>query len=285
MPFFSKSEKAQYAPVTLQVLHRQIQERFDAKRSSDYETADAIRDELEEKYSVKIDGHDLRDVTMSSLRSQLGIVLQDTFLFGGTIQEIPQRRMDRLVTQRDPAPKNGIAAQLFVSDILASQLDGNDELLLDLESSEKDLVLINERLQLRGAEIDNLIVDAMSDRFEKDENALNVLRTMTLTVVDGDFPREVLASQNLGFDAFTMAAQMNTPLQYDAKTHGPANVREGRLYLGAIDRNSDASTTVASRSARPRSNIALFSIPGVALLMAFCVFGITRTSANANSRR
>lgn len=32
-----------------------VQERFDAKRSSDYETADAIRDELEEKYSVKID--------------------------------------------------------------------------------------------------------------------------------------------------------------------------------------------------------------------------------------
>jgi ATP-binding cassette subfamily B protein/subfamily B ATP-binding cassette protein MsbA len=37
--------------------------------------------------SVKIDGHDLRQVTMASLRSQLGIVLQDTFLFGGTIRD------------------------------------------------------------------------------------------------------------------------------------------------------------------------------------------------------
>ena len=30
--------------------------------------------------SVTIDGHDVRDVTQTSLRSQLGIVLQDTFL-------------------------------------------------------------------------------------------------------------------------------------------------------------------------------------------------------------
>jgi ATP-binding cassette subfamily B protein/subfamily B ATP-binding cassette protein MsbA len=37
--------------------------------------------------AIKIDGHDVRQVTVSSLRSQLGIVLQDTFLFGGTIAD------------------------------------------------------------------------------------------------------------------------------------------------------------------------------------------------------
>ncbi|MCE5196604.1 MAG: ABC transporter ATP-binding protein/permease, partial [Negativicutes bacterium] len=37
--------------------------------------------------AVRIDGHDLRDVTLQSLRSQLGIVLQDTFIFSGTIGE------------------------------------------------------------------------------------------------------------------------------------------------------------------------------------------------------
>jgi ATP-binding cassette subfamily B multidrug efflux pump len=36
---------------------------------------------------VTIDGHDVRDVTVESLRSQLGIVLQDTFLFSGTIRD------------------------------------------------------------------------------------------------------------------------------------------------------------------------------------------------------
>lgn len=36
---------------------------------------------------IKIDGHDIRTVTQASLRSQLGIVLQDTFLFNGTIAD------------------------------------------------------------------------------------------------------------------------------------------------------------------------------------------------------
>ena len=37
--------------------------------------------------SVLIDGHDLRDVTERSLRSQLGIVPQESFLFSGTIRD------------------------------------------------------------------------------------------------------------------------------------------------------------------------------------------------------
>jgi ATP-binding cassette subfamily B multidrug efflux pump len=37
--------------------------------------------------SLTIDGHDVRGVTQQSLRSQLGIVLQDTFLFGGTVRD------------------------------------------------------------------------------------------------------------------------------------------------------------------------------------------------------
>jgi ATP-binding cassette subfamily B protein len=37
--------------------------------------------------SVSIDGHDLRGVTLASLRSQLGIVPQEPFLFGGSIRD------------------------------------------------------------------------------------------------------------------------------------------------------------------------------------------------------
>ncbi|MCL4870287.1 MAG: ABC transporter ATP-binding protein/permease [Anaerolineae bacterium] len=40
-----------------------------------------------EEGSITIDGYDLRQVTMASLRSQLGIVLQDTFLFSGTVAD------------------------------------------------------------------------------------------------------------------------------------------------------------------------------------------------------
>jgi ABC-type multidrug transport system fused ATPase/permease subunit len=37
--------------------------------------------------AIRIDGRDLREVTMDSLRRQMGIVLQDTFLFSGTVME------------------------------------------------------------------------------------------------------------------------------------------------------------------------------------------------------
>ncbi len=37
--------------------------------------------------SVKIDGYDVRDVTLESLRRRIGIVLQETTLFSGTIRE------------------------------------------------------------------------------------------------------------------------------------------------------------------------------------------------------
>jgi ATP-binding cassette subfamily B protein len=36
---------------------------------------------------ILIDGHAIRDVTIQSLRSQIGIVLQDTFIFSGTIRD------------------------------------------------------------------------------------------------------------------------------------------------------------------------------------------------------
>lgn len=39
------------------------------------------------KGSVKIDGHDLRDVELDSLRQRISVVLQDTFVFSGTIME------------------------------------------------------------------------------------------------------------------------------------------------------------------------------------------------------
>ncbi|KIL47545.1 ABC transporter ATP-binding protein [Jeotgalibacillus campisalis] len=36
---------------------------------------------------IRMDGHDLKDVSLRSLRSQISIVLQDTFIFSGTIKE------------------------------------------------------------------------------------------------------------------------------------------------------------------------------------------------------
>jgi ATP-binding cassette subfamily B protein len=44
---------------------------------------------------ISIDGHDIRDLTLASLRRQVGIVQQDVFLFAGTIREnIAYGRLD-----------------------------------------------------------------------------------------------------------------------------------------------------------------------------------------------
>jgi ABC-type multidrug transport system fused ATPase/permease subunit len=52
---------------------------------------------------VLVDGHDLRDVTMHSLRSQMGIVPQEGFLFSGTIR-------DNIAFGRPSATEEEIAA-------------------------------------------------------------------------------------------------------------------------------------------------------------------------------
>ncbi|MCO4319453.1 ABC transporter ATP-binding protein/permease [Phyllobacterium sp. 21LDTY02-6] len=45
--------------------------------------------------AIYIDGTDIRDMTLTSLRSQIGVVQQDVFLFGGTIREnIAYGRLD-----------------------------------------------------------------------------------------------------------------------------------------------------------------------------------------------
>ncbi len=62
--------------------------------------------------SVKIDGHDVRDLTMKSLRKHIGIVPQETFLFSTTIRENiaygkPEASMDEIVRCAKMAEADG----------------------------------------------------------------------------------------------------------------------------------------------------------------------------------
>jgi ATP-binding cassette subfamily B protein len=52
--------------------------------------------------SIRIDGHDIRDVELKSLRDQIGVVLQDPFLFNGTVGDNiaygkPEANLDEIV--------------------------------------------------------------------------------------------------------------------------------------------------------------------------------------------
>ena len=64
---------------------------------------------------VLVDGHDLRDVTEHSLRSQLGIVPQEGFLFSGTIRDnIALRAPGRRPTTDVARPPPAVGAHEFI---------------------------------------------------------------------------------------------------------------------------------------------------------------------------
>ncbi|KPV50057.1 ABC transporter ATP-binding protein, partial [Kouleothrix aurantiaca] len=66
--------------------------------------------------AITIDGHDLRDVTIDSLRSQIGIVLQETNLFSGTIRDnIAFGRPDATIEQVQAAAQAAAAHDFILS--------------------------------------------------------------------------------------------------------------------------------------------------------------------------
>lgn len=154
-------------------------------------------------------------------------------VIGGTEADIPAAMRKNLEAQRDPGPHNGFARELFASDLLAVQ---KQRLTHPFEEAEKMLLRIGEHLSLRGPEIDRLNGQSLAESRQREiGDALEAIKDMTLTVVDGDFPREVLAGQNLAFAEYHMPARRNSPEFYDAKTKQPAGRREGVLILGSLD--------------------------------------------------
>src|SRR5204863_7237748 len=101
---------------------------------------------------------------------------------------------------------------------------------------EKMLLRIGASSGLRGSEIDKLNLAALDKEREKAvKDALGDLKKMTMTVIDGDFPREVVGAQNLIFGEYKMPARRNSSEFYDAKDKKPAGKREGTLKLGALE--------------------------------------------------
>jgi len=98
------------------------------------------------------------------------------------------------------------------------------------------LLRIGEHFGLRGPEIDKLNLAALDKEREKAvKEALADVKKMTMTVIDGDFPREVVGAQNLIFAEYRMPARRNSREFYDAHDKKPAGKREGTLRLGALE--------------------------------------------------
>lgn len=75
--------------------------------------------------SVRIDGHDVRDFTLMSLRSRIGVVFQETTLFSGTLREnIAYAKPEASIAEIVEAAK---AAQIH--DFIAALPDGYDTIV------------------------------------------------------------------------------------------------------------------------------------------------------------
>jgi ATP-binding cassette, subfamily B, bacterial len=91
---------------------------------------------------ITIDGHDIAKVTLNSLRSQIGIVSQDVFLFGGTLREnIAYGRLDASEEEILEA-----AAKAQLSDMIAGMPQGLDTIVgergVSLSGGQKQRVAI-----------------------------------------------------------------------------------------------------------------------------------------------
>lgn len=74
------------------------------------------------KAKIRIDGQDIRNVTIDSLRSQVGLVMQDTFIFAGTIRDnIRYGRLDATDNEIVEAAK-----AVHAHDFIMSPPDGYD---------------------------------------------------------------------------------------------------------------------------------------------------------------
>ena len=204
-------------------------------------------------------------------------------IIGGTEADIPDWQRKNLPAQRDPTPKNAAAKELFAMDLLSV---ATGELSLAHEEREKELLAIGEALGLRGKEIDGLHAASLQkESAEVVDKGLANLGQMTLTVVDGDFPREVLSSRNLQFAEYRMPARRNSAEAYDAKLNGPAGKKEGELKLGAVnwgqaDAVANGNSQVPARSeGEPASIVPLLAVAGLALVGIGLTWRFSRPSA------
>lgn len=191
----------------------------------------------------------------------LPLRLTGAIVKGGRITNLTREQLKSVDDLRNPTPKNGIARELFQSDLLAVR---HDRLSHPSEAAEKQLTQISERLGLRGAEIDKLTEDEAAKAKDAEAgNVLNMLNRMTLTVIDGDFPRHILARKNLTFYKFKMRTLRNNPQHYDAKLGKGAKKKAGLLlHTAALPaRSASKGHATASNNMLPiRWTAALFSL-------------------------
>jgi Uncharacterized protein conserved in bacteria (DUF2330) len=203
-------------------------------------------------------------------------------IIGGTVKDLQPWQKKNLPAQRNPVPHNGAARDLFAADLLAVS---SGQLSHPHEEKEKMLLRIGESLNLRGPEIDKLNEGALADEREKIvHKALKDIKGMTLTVIDGSFPREVLANQNLAFATYRMPARRNDAKFYDAKTKRPTQRQQGMRFEGKLSFD-DATGTDAGRKLASNEPRLHWPAAGLAVMLSLTAVGLVWLRRRNGERR
>ncbi|WP_201716168.1 ABC transporter ATP-binding protein [Rossellomorea arthrocnemi] len=122
-----------------------------------------------EKGAITIDGIDIREMTKESLRSQIGIVQQDVFLFTGTLREnIAYGKLDATMEEIEEATRRA-----HLTDLIASLPDGYDTQIgergLKLSGGQKQRLSIA-RMFLKNPRI--LILDEATSALDTETEAI-----------------------------------------------------------------------------------------------------------------
>ena len=119
--------------------------------------------------SVCIDGHDVRDVTLSSLRKEVGVLMQDPFMFKGTVLEnIRYGRLDATDEECIAAAKK-IHADLCIDKLSDGYNHQLDERGAGLSAGEKQMISFA-RIILKNPSV--IILDEATSSIDTETEAI-----------------------------------------------------------------------------------------------------------------
>lgn len=196
---------------------------------------------------ILVDGHDIRDVTLRSLRRQIGIVLQDTFLFSDTIRE-------NIAYGREDATEDEIVA--------AAKAAHAHEFIMQFPAGYDTLV--GERgITLSGGQRQRIAIARallMSPRILLLDDSTSSVDTETERLI-----QEALAGLMVGRTTFVIAQRLSTVMRADQilvlergriverGTHAELLARGGRyaaIYAGQLRRPAESWPVAFAEPAR-----------------------------------
>jgi ATP-binding cassette subfamily B protein len=149
--------------------------------------------------SVRLDGHDVRDVTLASLRSQIGIVMQTSLLFSGSVRDnISYGKLDAMQEEIEAAARAARA-----DEFIQTLPDGYDTLVgergVGLSGGQRQriaiarallidprLLILDDSTSAVDAETEAAIQESLDQLMRESYNTVFVIAQRVSTVRDAD---------------------------------------------------------------------------------------------------